>query len=97
MLALVSDRHGRDDQVELVRQESRDHAVPLLTVEFDLGTEVLANRLGDIDIVALQHAVLVAEIEGVVGTFGTDSQGLCRNRTREGQGGNRKRCGCKCK
>ena len=65
-----------------------DHAVPILGDELAFNLHLVAKRLGDVDVEALQVAVLVDHVEGRVRTFGTDPEdilGLCRAGAADGQ------------
>ena len=77
LLALVGDRHRRDDGVELAGLQRRDDAVPILGDEFALDLHLLAKRVGDVDVEAFELAVGGQVVEGRIGAFGADLQ-RCR-------------------
>ena len=56
-LAFFSDRHRRDDCVKFLRQQRRDHAVPILLDQHTLAVHLRTDCMCDIYIKALQGAV----------------------------------------
>ncbi|MCY1236969.1 hypothetical protein D9M72_496470 [compost metagenome] len=72
-LALGSDRHGCDDGVELLGDQRRNDAVPVLRDEGAFGLHFRAQCLGDVDVEARQRAVRCKVVEGRVGAFRADN------------------------
>jgi len=67
--------HGKEDLVELVGQQGRDDAVPILGDEGALGLHFCAQGAANLDIKAGQLAIRGEVVERWVCPFGSDAQG----------------------
>ena len=72
LAALLRVRHRGDDGVILVGQKRRNDAVPVLGDEGAFDLHALAQRLGDVDVEALQFIVGIKEVEGRIGALRAD-------------------------
>ena len=70
LLTLLGDRHRGDDGVVLLGQQAGDDAVPILHRPGAVELRRRAERVADVDVEALEVAVLVDPVEGWVGAFG---------------------------
>ena len=84
LLALLGDRHAGDDGIVFLGQEARNDPVPILRHDLAIELGLDAQRLGDVDIEALELAARILEVERRIGALGRDLD-LCLRRCRPGE------------